>query len=82
MRDLVVLLLKAIMRKGQIVRTYDLYSAFRLELPGVCESLGFTSSKPIEPKWQNEIRLGLLDATNLGLIEHIGSPKSCLWKRI
>ncbi len=82
MRNLVALLFKAIMRKGQIVNTHDLYSAFRLELPGVCESLGFTSSKPIEPKWKTEIRLGLLDARDQGLIQHIGSPKSCLWKRI
>jgi hypothetical protein len=81
MRPLVVLLI-ARMSKGQTIHTRKLYSVVYNTFPSECSSLGFTDSTPIEEKWKNQIRWGLRDARDGGLIKHVGTPKSCQWERI
>jgi hypothetical protein len=81
MRPLVVLLIIG-MPKGQKIETGKLYSVIYANFPAECRSLGFTDSKPVEPKWKNQIRFGLRDARDRGLIKHIGTPKSGEWERL
>jgi hypothetical protein len=80
-RELIVAFCKA-MKKGQTIRLAQLYSKLYLQFPDACERLGFTPSFPVENKWKKNIRFGLQDAKHKGLIEHIGSERSGLWKRI
>ena len=82
MRKLVEAYFTQIMGKGETIKTRRLYSGIYSQFPEACERVGFTSSKPLEEKWKNKIRFGLRTAKDKGLIEHIGSPKSGLWKRI
>jgi hypothetical protein len=44
--------------------------------------MGVTSSGPVEAKWKNDIRWGLRDAQDQGLIKHVGTPKSGEWQRL
>jgi hypothetical protein len=81
MRYLVVMFIQSA-QKGQVIRTRGLYSAIYSALPGKCQQLGLTASKPIEEKFKNDIRFGLRDAQDQGLIKHVGTPKSGLWERI
>jgi hypothetical protein len=81
LRSLVVVVVKAV-KQGETVRTRGLYSKVYARFPRECESLGFTASKPVEEKWLKDIRWGLQDARSQGLIEHIGSEKSGLWRRL
>ncbi len=66
--------------KGTVIDLRRVQSAMYSQWPRECEDLGFTSSKPIEEKFKKDIRWGLQDAKNLGLLEHVGSPKSGLWR--
>jgi predicted NAD-dependent protein-ADP-ribosyltransferase YbiA (DUF1768 family) len=68
------------MPKGQPIETAKLYSVIYNTFPKECKSLGFTNSKPVEQKWKNQIRFGLRDAKDQGLIKHIGTPKSGQWQ--
>jgi hypothetical protein len=70
------------MAKGQKIETKKLYSLIYATFPAECNILGFTDSKPLEPKWKNQIRFGLRDARDGGLIKHIGTPKSGQWERL
>jgi len=81
LRNLVIVYVKMV-EKGKVIKTRDLYSALYAMFPQHCEQLGFTPNPPIEAKWTNQIRYGLRDAQDQGLILHVGSPKSGLWKRI
>jgi hypothetical protein len=81
MRYLVVAYIKTLL-KGETIKTRRLQSVIYSQLPDECERLGFTPTPPIEEKWRKDIRFGLQDAKDQGLIEHFGSPKSGLWKRI
>ena len=81
MRPLVVLLIIK-MPKGQKIETRKLYSVIFATFPVECRSLGFTDSKPVEQKWKNQIRFGLRDARDRGLIKHVGTLKSGQWERL
>jgi hypothetical protein len=81
MKNLVVAYIQTL-HKGETVRIQGLYSGIYSVFPEACQRLGFTSSKPIEEKWKNEIRFGLWEARKQGLIKHVGTPKSGLWQRI
>ncbi len=67
---------------GAILPVQILQSRVYKQFPNECERLGFTGGKRIEEKWRKDIRWGLQDAKHQGLIEHVGSAKSGLWKRI
>jgi hypothetical protein len=81
MRYLVVEAIKKL-EKGTVIKTRDLYSVVYSVYPEQCEALGFTPTVPIEERWKKDIRFGLEDAQKQGLIEHVGSKKSGVWKRI
>jgi hypothetical protein len=81
MRPLVFLLITQ-MPKGQKIETGKLYSVVYQHFPAECQMLGLTGSGPIEPKWKNQIRWGLRDAKDRGLIKHVGTPRSCEWVRL
>jgi hypothetical protein len=81
MRNLVVELIR-LMQKGQIIVTGGVYSGIYTQFPNECNSLGYTPSKPVEEKWKKDIRFGLQDAKDQGLVEHVGSQKSGRWERI
>ena len=81
MRPLAILLITP-MSKGQKIETGKLYSMVYATFPAEYRSLGFTDSTPIEAKWKNQIRFGLRDARDRGLIRHIGTPKSGQWERL
>ncbi len=70
------------MQKGVIVKLEQLYSGIHSLFPEACRRLGFTSSKPIEEKWRNEIRYGVWEARKRGLIKHVGAQRSGQWQRI
>lgn len=84
MRYLVLWFIKDYCPKGTIIRTRGLYAKIYNQFPKECQQMGFTNSYPIEPKWKNDIRLGLLDARVQGLIKHIGPPRSRSgeWQRL
>jgi hypothetical protein len=81
MRPLTVLLITR-MTKGQKIETGRLYSVIFATFPAECRSLGFTDSKPVEEKWKNQIRFGLRDARDRGLIKHVGTSRSGQWERL
>jgi hypothetical protein len=81
MRYLVVLLIIK-MPKGQKIETGKLYWVVYKHFPVECKALGLTDSGPVEPKWKNQIRWGLRDAQDQGLIKHVGTPKSGEWVRL
>ena len=70
------------MGRGETLQVRNLQSRVYKQFPNECERLGFTKGKHIEEKWRKDIRWGLQDAKHQGLIEHVGSAKSGLWKRI
>jgi hypothetical protein len=82
MRHLVLWLIKEHIPKGTVIRTDQLYTAVYNQFPKECQVMGLTNSWPIEPKWKNDIRYGLRDAKDQGLIKHIGTPKSREWQRL
>jgi len=81
MRPLVVLLITQMPKRPKI-ETGKLYSVIYAKFPAECRSLGFTDSYPIEEKWKNQVRYGLWDARDRGLIKHVGTPKSGQWERL
>ncbi len=81
LRELVFELVKKI-KQGTTIDTRRIQSAIRAQFPDQCDRLGFTATKPIEEKWKKDIRFALRDEQDKGLIKHIGSPKSCLWRRL
>jgi hypothetical protein len=83
MKFLVVLYFEMV-QKGVTVKLEQLYSGIysHPQLREACERLGFTSSKPIEEKWKNEIRYGVWEARKQGLIKHVGTQRSGEWQRI
>jgi len=81
LRNLVTVYVKMV-EKGKITKTREVYSALYNLFPQHCEHLGLTLNPPIEAKWTNQIRYGLRDAQDQGLILHVGLPKSGLWKRL
>ena len=81
MRYLVVAYIKTLPADA-VIRLRELYSKVYARFPKECDVMGFTPTVPIEEKWKKEIRFGLQDAKNDGLIQHIGSDKSGRWKRL
>jgi hypothetical protein len=70
------------MPKGQKIETGKLYWVVYKHFPAECQVLGLSESGSIEPKWKNQIRWGLRDAYDRGLIKHVGTPKSGEWLRL
>jgi hypothetical protein len=81
MRSLVVFVISQ-MQKGQMIETSKFYSVIYANFPDECQRLGFTNSAPVEAKWKNDIRFGLRDAKDKGLIKHVGTPKSGQWQKL
>lgn len=81
MRQLVVAYLNSL-RKGELIRLKGLYPKLYSFAPIEFDALGFTSGQRIERKWVKDIRWGLQDAKNQGLVKHVGLPKSGTWQRI
>jgi hypothetical protein len=81
MKPLVLLLITK-MPTGQKIDLQKLYSVIYKTFPTECQNLGFTDIYPIELKWKNQIRYGLWEARKLGLIKHVGTPKSGEWQRL
>jgi hypothetical protein len=81
MRQFVLLFITQ-MPKGQKIETGKLYWVVYKHFPAECQVLGLTESGSIEPKWKNQIRWGLRDAQDRGLIKHVGTPKSGEWLRL
>jgi hypothetical protein len=70
------------MEKDKTLELQRVQSAMYAQFPDECERLGFTPTKAIEEKWKKDIRFALQDAKHQGLIRHVGSAKSGLWKRV
>ena len=81
MRQLVLYSLPQ-MPKGQKIETGKLYWVVYKHFPAECQVLGLSESGSIEPKWKNQIRWGLREAQDKGLIKHGGTPKSGEWPRL
>ncbi len=81
MKFLVVAFFETV-QKGVTVNLEQLYSGIYSQFREACQRLGFTSSKPIEEKWRNEIRYGVWEARKRGLIKHVGTLRSGQWQRI
>lgn len=81
MRELVLLLITQL-PKGHKIETAKLYSVIYKTFPIECQGLGFTDSRPVEQNWKKQIRFGLRDAQDRGLIKHVGTPKSGEWQRL
>ncbi len=82
MRPLVLWFINEHVPKGTVIRTRNLYTAVYNQFPKECQVMGLTSGGPVEPKWKNDIRWGLRDAQDRGLIKHVGTPKSGEWQRL